>query len=163
MSSSDINKLEFTDIGELQTTDDGGLVVVLPFGKALRRVTKHLIGKRLEVNFKLLKYQRSNAQNRWLWGVAYVTIAAFMRETTGEDWDRDAIHAYSLKYILGYEVAVKTIKGKEVLYMKGKSTSKLSTQEFNDMKERLQQHWAEQGCIIPDPVGNNFLSDFLED
>lgn len=160
--SSDINRTEFTDVGELRKTDEG-LAIFLNFGKALQRVTGHLIGKKLEVSFKPLKYQRSQAQNRWLWGVAYVTIVAFLLETEGVKYTKDEIHAYTLKVLLGYHVESRIIQGQEVLYMKGKSTSQLSTAEFSDLVDLLQSHWAEFGCIIESPKGDNFISDFLKD
>ena len=104
MGNADINRFEFADIGELQETEDGSLIVVLPFGKALRRVVKHLIGVKLEVVFKPLRYQRSHQQNRYLWGVAYKTIAAFINETEGRIASANEIHAHTLKFILGYEL-----------------------------------------------------------
>lgn len=154
---------EFTDVGELEELQDGSLVVRLVYGKILKRLVKHLYGKRLEVSFKPLKLQRSLSQNRWLWGVAYITIKAWYKETNGVSVSKDAIHAHTLQYILDYKPVMANIDGLEVIYMDGKSTSKLTVKEFNDLKTKLQAYWAERGCIIPDPKGNNFLSEFVKD
>lgn len=161
--SKSVNKTEFTDIGELIDTPEYGLVIKLPFGKALSRVVGRLMGLKLEVSFKPLKYQRSNAQNRWLWGVAYPTIAAWIRETSGELVNKEAIHAHTLQEILGYTPKSKTVNNVEVIYMEGKSTKALNTQEFNDLKDNLQKYYSELGCDVPDPRGNNYLSDYLDD
>ncbi len=163
MSNSEIHKKEFVEIGELIDTPEYGLVISLPFGKALKRVLKHLFGEKLEVGFKPLKYQRSAAQNRWLWGVAYICISRWYKETDGVTVSKEAIHAHNLQYILDYKIVQEDIDGKEVLVVKGKSTSQLNVQEFNDMKERLQAYWSEKGCDIPDPRENNFLSDYVTD
>lgn len=69
--------------------------------KPLRRVLSHLIGKKLEVGVKQLKYTRSNAQNRWLWGVAYIKIAGWFKNTMGLKVSKDTIHDYSIQHIIG--------------------------------------------------------------
>lgn len=160
MASSDINNREFTVVGEL--TEDCKFIQ-LHHHTALRRLVSRLVGEKLEVTFKKLRYQRSAAQNRYLWGIVYVTIAAWYRETQGERISKDTIHAHTLQHILGYEVKVETMLGKEVLVVQGKSTSQLNTLEFNDLVEKLQKYWGEKGCYIPDPNENNLLTDFLKD
>ena len=157
------NKDSFTDIGELYDSPEYGLIIKLTFGKALKRVVGSLIGKQLEVAFKLLKYNRSNAQNRWLWGVAYPTVIAWTLETTGETVSKEAVHAHALQEILGYIVKVEEYQGVEVIFMEGKSTKNLNTKEFNNFKEKLQRYYAVLGCDISDPRGNNYISDFLDE
>nr|DAM99216.1 MAG TPA: protein NinB [Herelleviridae sp.] len=161
--SKAINKSEFSEIGVLEKTEDGGLTIKLRFGKVLKRVLEKLIGKELEVNFRLLKYRRSDAQNRWLWGVAYVTIAAWYKETQGETVSKEAIHAHTLQEILDYKIEVEEFMGKEVLVVKGKSTSQLTTKEFSDMVDKLVAYWAQYDCYIQLPKENNFLSEFVKD
>lgn len=158
-------KDSFTDVGELLETEEYGLVVKLTFGKQLRRLVKNLFNKKLEVSFKPVVYNRSLAQNRWLWGVAYPTIVAFHKETTGETIDKEAIHAYVLTELLERKLTTSIMFGKEVIHISGKSTSALNTKEFNELKEKIQQHWAEKGCVIPDPPdkANNYISDYLKD
>lgn len=160
---SDDFKESFTEVGELLNLPDGGLAIRLTFGKPLKRVLQHLFDKKLMVSFQPAKYQRSHAQNRWLWGVAYTTIIAWYKETQGESISKDAIHAHTLHNIVGHRLTATEVLGKEVVFVEGKSTSQLTTKEFSDMVERLQQFWAEKGCDIPSPRGNNFLSDFISD
>ena len=161
--SKAINKSEFSEIGVLEKTEDGGLSIKLRFGKVLKRVLEKLIGKDLEVNFRLFKYRRTEAQNRWLWGVAYVTIAAWYKETQGETVSKEAIHAHTLQEILDYKIEVEEFMGREVLVVKGKSTSQLSTKEFSDLVDKLVAYWAYYDCYIQLPKENNFLSDFVKD
>lgn len=159
-SKSTINNTDFSIIGEL--TDDGQFLRIAHF-KSLRRVFKNLIGKQLEINFKELKYQRSSAQNRWLWGVAYVTIAAFHKENTGEVLTKEAIHAHTLQKILKYEPRITIVGGIEVIEMVGKSTSRLNTKEFSVLVDELVLYWGSVGCEIQTPKKHNFMTEFLED
>jgi hypothetical protein len=82
--SRGINREVFTEVGLLLDTDEYGLVIKLTFGKALKKVLRHLFDKKLEITVTELVYNRSSAQNRWLWGVAYETVIAHHRDTTGE-------------------------------------------------------------------------------
>ena len=162
--ASGVYKKSFTDVGELLDTPEYGLVIKLTFGKALKRVCRHLFGIKLEVGFKELEYQRSAAQNRWLWGVAYTSIAAWYKDTQGEKVTKEAIHAHTLQVILGYEIQTVELFGKQVINVTGKSTSKLNTKEFMTLADDLIAYWQEKGCNrIKLPRENNFLSDFIEE
>lgn len=88
-------------MGEL--TEDCQHIAISHY-KPLRRILRHLVGKQLEVNFKLLKYIRSDAQNRWLWGVAYITVVGWWKETFGEKVDKETLHAYTKQVIMGGKI-----------------------------------------------------------
>jgi len=88
----------FTLIGEL--TEDGQFISITHW-KPLRRIMKFLVGKQLEVNVKELKYVRSDAQNRWLWGVAYITIVGWWKESFGEKIEKETLHSYTKQIIMG--------------------------------------------------------------
>jgi len=137
--------------------------IILDFPKVVARVLRPLADKELIVRITEYKKKRSDAQNRWLWGVAYVTIAQFLKETQGEKHDKEAIHAHNLKVILGYTLEPTIIAGEEVFRVVGKTTSKLNTQEFSDMADKLVAYWAERGCEIPLPEDDNFFTDFVKE
>jgi len=160
MSKADINKKAFTVVGELSEDCSS---ITIDHHKALRRVIKFMVGKKLEINLKLLRYTRTAAQNRYLWGVCYTTICSFHKETTGEVITKEDIHFHTLQHILDYRLEAKEIMGKETLVVHGKSTSNLNTKEFGDLIDKLHAFWGEKGCIIPEPRQNNFLSDFVKD
>ena len=147
MATTDINKREFTVEGELNS--DGS--IKLAHYRSLRRILRKLEGARLEVTFRKLRFKRSDAQNRYLWGVAYVTICAWHKEQFGEVVTKEEIHAHTLKNILKYKIKFKEVMGSEVMYVDGKSTSKLNTKEFVEFIDNLQAFYAERGCVIPDP------------
>ena len=42
--------------------------------------------------------------------------------------------------------------GEQVIIHKSKTTSQMSTKEFNIFKENLQLYFAEREIVIPDPV-----------
>lgn len=141
--------------------------------RVLKRVLRNYKGQDLEVAFRVLKYQRSSAQNRWLWGVAYVSICAWHKETTGEKMDKDTLHAHTLQYILDYRMQSKTINGMDVIVMQGKSTSALNTKEFSELVDKLCEYWNpkmeytdQNGDVqghIPLPKGNNMITDYVKD
>lgn len=134
--------------------------IILGNPEFCKRALRPLLEKELEIVVKKHRRLRSNAQNRWLWGVAYVTIKQWYKETQGEDITSEEIHAHNLSSIQGYRYDVKEILGEEVLIMEGKRTSKMSVEEFQQMMEKLQQYYAERGLVIPDPEGDSFLNDY---
>lgn len=159
-------KIDFFDSAVLEDTPEYGLVLRLSFGDTIKKVVSHLFNKELDVWFRETKYKRSLAQNRWLWGVAYKAIQVFHFRETGEKLTKEQVHAYCTQHpeILGNTVESKNIGGIEVLVVKGVSTSRLSTKQFNDYKEALQRFWGYRGCNIPDPIPKklNKLSDYLQ-
>ncbi len=104
------------------------------------------------VKISKLSKKRSDAQNRWLWGVCYVTIAAWSLENFGEKYTLEEIHIYVCTHILELKYTVKEMFGEEVVVMEGTRTSKMATKEFMDAKEKIQQFYAPKGCVIPDPT-----------
>lgn len=207
MANSDINKRKFDVVGELVEDCSS---IKLDHHKPLRRVLSGLVGKKLAISIESLKYQKSLAQLRWIWGVAYIRIASFLKETSGVKYSKEEVHDYTtqqtlnngstgqcivmeqhefesfvddfiilmeendpilvrnrvLRFSDGFKcnVGVTEILGKRVVVSGDKKRlSKLTTVQFNDLKDKLQKEWSERGCDIPDPRENNFLSDFLKD
>ncbi len=133
------------------------------FPKAMQRISSVFVGSDLLIKFKVLRYSRSDAQNRWLWGVAYPTIAGWHKETQGERITADEIHAITCSVILGRRLIIKEKDGVEYAFFEGKTSSQLNTKEFTELMEQLQQFWAEKGCYIADPKQNNLITDHLND
>ncbi len=95
-----------------------------------------------EITIREFYKRRSDQQNRYLWGVAYATLA----RATGQpaaDW-----HEYMLGEHFGWEEA--EFFGRKKIRPRGRS-SKLSTVEFMDFVTFIQQRSAENGVFIPDP------------
>lgn len=87
--------------------------VSLDHHKPLRRILHNLVGQKLEVTISKLKYKRSDGQNRWLWGVAYVQVTNFIKEMTGERVDKETIHEYSKQHIIGTRAKDSIVMEKE--------------------------------------------------
>lgn len=152
---------ELSLIGTL-SPDKTGIVFSNP--QIVKRVLSNYVDKKLLVTFKPLEYQRSSSQNRWMWGVAYVTIVAWYKETQGESITKEDVHEYVLQHVLRHGVQEKDILGKlTIVPGQKKRTSGLTVGEFQEFKEKLQAHFAERGCDIPDPVGSNTLSEFIDE
>lgn len=125
-----------------------------------KRIFRRLRGERLIIKVQKLSKKRSDAQNRWLWGVCYVRIAAWHLREFGEKLTPEEIHIYVCMKVLGMVYKVKEMFGEEILVLEGTRTSKMNTVQFMEAKEKIQRFYAPKGCIIPDPTQNSFLSDY---
>jgi hypothetical protein len=98
--------------------------------------------KAWEIDIDEHKPTRSDAQNRYLWGVCY---AELMKVLPG--WQAEDIHDYMLGEHFGWE----TIEGMGRKRMRPlRRSSALNKQEFADFVAFIQQKAAEHGCYIPD-------------
>ncbi len=96
-----------------------------------------------QIEIRDYKKPRTLDQNRYYWGVVLKTIA----DDVGEDVE--SLHEYfAEKYLLQ---EVREIFGNDVKIRK--STTKLSTKEFNEYIEKIRAEMAQFGFIIPDPDG----------
>ena len=110
------------------------------------------VGKDVEIEVRLEAKTRSDKQNRWYWGVAILTIINCLKEFDGVSYSKEEIHEFILKNIIRPEVKVSVVMGQQLITYLTKTTSKMSTIEFNDFKEQLQLYFAEKGIVVPDPV-----------
>ena len=99
-----------------------------------------------QIDIREQKSKRSDAQNRYLWGVCYQTIL----DAPGmEGWNKDDVHQYMLGEHFGWETV--EMFGKKRLRPLRRS-SRLSKLEFMDYVAFIQQFMAERGVYIADPV-----------
>jgi hypothetical protein len=99
-----------------------------------------------EVTGKIWKKTRSNDQNSYLWGVVYPMIRQHIIDSTGDNFTSEEIHEAMMAKFL--DAKPKIVLDEVVLV---RSTKKLSTVEFIEYVGAIQQYFAEQGLIIPDP------------
>lgn len=98
--------------------------------------------------------KRSNAQNRYMWGVCYPILAQALSEATGEYTDEELVHDFcKRKFLPIAKRSIINIKTGEIEDVEVFGhTSTLSTKEFMNYIERIQQWTAETlGVVIPDP------------
>lgn len=95
------------------------------------------------------KRKRSDAQNRFLWGVAYAMILEQGGETLG-GWTRDDLHEYFLGECFGWEM-LEGFGRKRMRPLKRSST--LTTEEFKEYLMFLEQRCMDMGMgPFPEPV-----------
>lgn len=99
----------------------------------------------MQVEIKEYKEDRSAEQNAYLWGVVYPTIRNFVLESTGENHTCEAIHEWCKDEFINAEP--KKVMGKLILIKSTKGGKK----KFSEYLERVFHHFAEIGCVIPDP------------
>ena len=127
----------------LGAVDDRGRLTLerpVDYGRALQR----LAGQRVEVVIRKRRAKRSDAQNRWLHGVALNAIAAHCGY---ERYEREELRYY----LLGLFGGTKTTALGQVLPVLG-GTSRLDTAQMSAFMEWLPR-WAakELGIVIPLP------------
>jgi hypothetical protein len=88
------------------------------------------------------KRQRSEQQNRYLWGVCYAELVKAL-----PGWDAEDVHEYMLGEWSGWETLSGF--GKKRLRPLRRS-SRLNKQEFADFVSFIQRKAAEHGVFIPD-------------
>jgi len=93
------------------------------------------------------KPQRSDQQNRYLWGAVYPSILKAGGETL-RGWTPEDLH----EYLLGEHFGWETLTGFGRRRMRPiRRSSKLNKQEFADYVGFIQQRMAEHGIYVPDP------------
>lgn len=108
-----------------------------------------------EVSIKVSKYykKRSDAQNRYWWGVL-VPYSAKGLYDIGNEWAKDnkKVHNYLGKLFLTTTIEILTNEGEVVEQEIVRSTTELNTFEFSLIKDEIQM-WASEflGIYIPDP------------
>lgn len=104
-----------------------------------------LEGQNVVVTIEKPSKQRTNPQNAYLWGVPYKMIA----DETGDDVD-SVHHAMTEMFLTEPGNVVKKVK----------STTKLSTVEFNEYVEKIIR-WAAQflGLYVPLPQEEQMWGD----
>lgn len=95
--------------------------------------------------------ERTNEQNKWLWGCAYKLLS----DSTG--YEVADIAEYLCGQFFGWKE--KLVPGKRFVQVPRRTTTTdetgrrkvLTTAEFSEYKEFVQRFGAEHGVIIPDP------------
>jgi hypothetical protein len=130
-------------------------------GNMMKRVLEAWKGKPLLITLEKMYNRRSDKQNRYKYGVIIPCIRNHHYDTTGERLSVDGAQMLIYNTILGNEIVFEKVYGLDVPVLQGKRMSKMDTVEFNDAKEKIQLWGDERDCHIPDPIGNNLVSDFI--
>ena len=109
----------------------------IDFSANFDRWLSTLEGQRVTVEVKKFRKNRTDAQNRYWWGV----VIDILSKHTG--YEPEEMHN---------AIKIKFLPVERAGLISGKSTKRLTTLEFVDLIERVQR-WAaqDQNCYIPDP------------
>lgn len=141
------------------TVDGNGQIVINNHEWVKGLLLQH---KDKEIQIKITKAEkrRSAKQNRWYWGVAIKTVQEELLRLEGEPYEKNDIHHYIIDQIVKTKFRTKEVMGKLVTYSETKSTSTMTTKEFNEFKFKIQVHFAQRGIDIPDPKEDNYTNDY---
>ena len=117
------------------TVEQGKLRV--DFQANFERWLMTLEGQRVTIEIKKFRKNRTDAQNRYYWGV----VIDILSKHTG--YEPEEMHD---------AIKIKFMPVERAGLIAGKSTARLTTIEFMELIERVQR-WAAQDlqCYIPDP------------
>jgi hypothetical protein len=127
-------------------------VITLPAGRrdasrAAAFINALPVDRAWTVRVEPFKPQRSQSQNRYLWGCVYPSILTGSGEALA-GWDAEDLHEYFLGEWSGWEV----LEGFGKRRMRPvKRSARLSKVEFSDYVGFIQRKAAELGVFIPDP------------
>ena len=152
-----INK-EVQLIGTLSDSLDG---VSILHHRMYKNILKHLKGLELEILIRPLKRQRSEAQNRYMWGVVVPIVAQWYLEQEGMKLTKDQVYTFLRTRVLGQTPMVIVIDGMEMIHFTAKRFSQMNTKEFSDAVETILQYYADKGLEIPTPRKDNFIHDYF--
>ena len=141
------------------TVDKNGRIII----NNLERVKGLLLqykDKEIQVSVKKANKRRSAKQNRWYWGVAIKTIQEELLRIEGEPYEKEDIHHYILSEVVKTKFRTKEVMGKLITYSETKSTSSMTTKEFETFKFQLQVHFANRGIDIPEPNEDCYTNDY---
>jgi hypothetical protein len=115
---------------------------------AIRDVIRRFEGKRLKVTIAKYKRQRSRRQNAYYWGVIVEHVFDMFVEY-GNDVTKEDVHQYLKEHIgkLFKEIEGPGGEIKTII----RSSTELSTIEWEDYCERCRAWSAELGRVIPLP------------
>ena len=131
-----------------------------------QRLLKKYQEKELEVTVKVLRYKRSDSQNRYMWGVIVKYVQAWLYETQGEKLHRDAVYTWLRTKLLNEQPKIVNIAGEDVITMTGKRFGAMNTKEFAEAVDTIRAEMLKRGCDIPEPGGknrHNFLHEFIDE
>lgn len=144
--------------------------VKLEHGGLMRHLLHRFAGKALVVTLRIHRKRRSDAQNRYMWGVMVTCTRSWMLEKDGYAPSREAVYTWlrhqlgdtpRVEYINAVDTDTGEIKRVEVITMTGKRFSQMTTKEFAAAVDTLRDFLLPQGCDIPEPKGSNMYDDYL--
>lgn len=131
-----------------------------PYDKAIMvNAFAELKGKRVEIELRPETKQRSIFQNKWYWGEAVPKILHFFKGKAEKEQAKkltsDDVHEWLKKQFAG----IKIIKIGREEFSRPRSTTELSTIEFNEFMEKIQRYFAQFDVIINDPHQEDFTDE----
>lgn len=117
--------------------------------RKLYGVLKHLKGKH-RIEICRYKPRRSDAQNRYYWGVVMPYASTALTETQGETFDCETAHEFFKGVFLARPVVNK--KTGELMSTMVGSSAVLDTARYSEYVEQVRTWLAEYcGVMVPDP------------
>lgn len=119
-----------------------------PVRTQIANTMQRMEGKRLAIKISEAKRRRSNSQNAYYWGVVIEQVRQLFADS-GTDIDKEECHDFLKQHVGGLKDVVCDPSGARHSILK--SSTKLTTRDWEDYMEKIRAWAAQFGCQIPFP------------
>jgi hypothetical protein len=106
---------------------------------------------RLEVRVQKFINSTTAAQLRWYHGVVIPAIIEQVKESQGEEFERDEIDLINKQHANSGKFKTAIVGGQSVVMFKEPHVSKMNKDQFQRFIENVIYYWGGRGIIIPEP------------
>lgn len=125
----------------------------MPVMQQVMRGLRVLDGKNVRITLEEIKRRRSDRQNRYYWGVIIVMVTEMFLDA-GNTIDGEQVHEFLKEHVGALKDTVLDPHG--VLHSVVRSSTKLTTAEWEDYMERIRVWAADFSLNIPAPNESEF-------
>ena len=122
----------------------------IDFVESIARVLEPIVGIPLDIHITKHYKRRTSKQNRWVHG-AVESVRKQLKDLNGECPSHDGLYAFFRRVILGQQIRMEIIDGREIFILEGKHFSEMNTVEFGEAMEKVIKYYAEMGIQVPIP------------
>lgn len=122
--------------------------IPMPVMQQVMRGLRVMDGKNVRITLEEVKRRRSDKQNRYYWGVIIPMVTEMFLDT-GNTLDGEQVHEFLKEHVGALKDVVSDPHG--VIHSVVRSSTKLTTAEWEDYMERVRAWAADFGLIIPLP------------
>ena len=119
--------------------------VIRNIGSTIRSLDKT---KRWQISCKVFRKNRSKAQNAFYWSAFLPAIVSWYYDSRGVKVSAEGLHDELKKIYVPFTESIRTTGEQYKLY---KSTTNLTTTEFNTMLDEMAADFSDMGCATPLP------------
>lgn len=127
--------------------------IPMPIMQQVMRGLRVLEGKDVRITVEEIKRRRSDKQNRYYWG-CLIPMVTEMFLDAGNTIDGEQVHEFLKEHVGALKDTISDPNG--VIHTVVRSSTKLTTAEWENYMERIRAWAADFGLLIPTPNETEF-------